>query len=125
MNSFRIMRPRAQLFVLSMFFIVFPSYFDAKGVPFLTARVKIKVKGVVQGVGYRYYTYRIARGLDLKGYVRNQKDGSVEVLAEGEKDKLMELISELRIGPTNSRVDDLSVEWQDCSNEFSEFKILK
>jgi len=91
----------------------------------LTARVKIKVTGVVQGVGYRYYTYRIARGLALKGYVRNQKDGSVEVLAEGEKDKLMDLISELRIGPPSSRVDNLSVEWQESKNEFSDFRILK
>ncbi|MEN3034697.1 MAG: acylphosphatase [Candidatus Methanosuratincola sp.] len=91
----------------------------------MTARVRIKVTGIVQGVGYRYYTYRIARGLDLKGYVRNQKDGSVEVLAEGEKVKLMDLISELRIGPPNSRVDNLSIEWQESRNEFSDFKILK
>ncbi|RWX72941.1 MAG: acylphosphatase [Candidatus Methanosuratincola verstraetei] len=91
----------------------------------MTARVKIRVTGVVQGVGYRYYTYRIARGLDLKGYVRNQKDGSVEVLAEGEKGKLMDLISELRIGPPNSKVDNLSIEWQESRNEFSDFKILK
>ncbi|MBC7120407.1 MAG: acylphosphatase [Candidatus Methanosuratus sp.] len=88
-------------------------------------RVKIKVTGMVQGVGYRYYTYRIARGLALKGYVKNQEDGSVEVLAEGEKHKLMDLISELRIGPPNSRVDNLSIEWQEGNNEYSDFKILK
>ncbi len=91
----------------------------------MASRVKIKVTGIVQGVGYRYYTYRIARVLSLKGYVKNQKDGSVEVLAEGDRDKLMELISELRIGPPNSRVDNLSIEWQESKNEFPDFKILK
>ncbi|MDI9644665.1 MAG: acylphosphatase [Candidatus Verstraetearchaeota archaeon] len=91
----------------------------------MSARVKIKVTGMVQGVGFRYYTYRIAKNLSIKGYVRNQRDGSVEVLAEGEKPKLIDLISELRIGPPESKVENLMVEWQEHKNEYDDFKILK
>lgn len=91
----------------------------------MSYRVRIKITGLVQGVGYRYFTYRLAKALSLKGYVRNQSDGSVEVVAEGEKEKLLHLISELRIGPPSSKVENLSIEWQERKNEFEEFKIIK
>lgn len=91
----------------------------------MSARVRIKVTGMVQGVGFRYYAYRIAKALSVKGYVKNQRDGSVEVLAEGEKSRLIDLISELRIGPPESKVENLLVEWQQNRNEFDDFKILK
>jgi len=59
---------------------------------------KITVKGRVQGVGYRYFIKRKAESLDIKGYVRNDKSGDVQILAEGEKDVLEELMDYCRVG---------------------------
>jgi len=59
--------------------------------------MKIRVSGTVQGVGFRYFTFRTARRLSLSGYVRNNSDGSVEVVAEGDRSNLLTLVEELRI----------------------------
>ncbi|MDP8264916.1 MAG: acylphosphatase [Candidatus Aceula lacicola] len=58
-------------------------------------QASIFYSGVVQGVGFRYTTQRIALGLSLCGWVRNLSDGRVEVLAEGPKEKIEQLIVEL------------------------------
>ena len=55
-------------------------------------RVKIKIFGVVQGVGFRYFTFRNAKNLGLKGYVKNLEDGSVEALFEGENEKIKKML---------------------------------
>ncbi len=91
----------------------------------MSARMKIHVSGTVQGVGFRYFTFRTARRLSLGGYVQNKSDGSVEVVAEGEKAKLLHLVEELRIGPPGSCVDNLGLKWEDPKNEFNEFRILR
>lgn len=57
------------------------------------------VKGIVQGVGFRYFVLRVARSLGLKGYVKNLYDGSVEVVAIGDNDSLNVLEKELKKGP--------------------------
>ncbi len=68
------------------------------------------VRGVVQGVGFRYFVLRQATTLGLAGYARNCGDGSVEVVAEGETRALAELESRLRAGPTASEVEALERE---------------
>jgi acylphosphatase len=68
------------------------------------------ISGVVQGVGYRFFTRRAARNLGLAGYVRNLADGSVEAVARGNDEKLAALESVLRRGPSASRVDAVTVE---------------
>ncbi|HQF87576.1 MAG TPA: acylphosphatase [Acidobacteriota bacterium] len=65
---------------------------------------RFEVSGLVQGVGYRYYVYRQAARLGVRGYVRNQPDGSVEVVAEGTPDALRELEDLLRRGPAHAQV---------------------
>ena len=60
---------------------------------------KYLITGRVQGVGYRYFTVRAARELGLSGWVRNLRDGRVEVLAVGVHRKLSDLEGELRVGP--------------------------
>ena len=65
------------------------------------------VRGRVQGVGYRWYVEREARTLGLNGWVRNNFDGSVEVLAMGTREQLLELRRRLREGPRAARVDDV------------------
>jgi len=82
------------------------------------------VYGMVQGVGFRFYVRRIARELELTGQVRNTPDGvTVEIQAEGEKDKLDELLKLLQIGPGSSRVDRIDSEWLEYKNAFSGFDI--
>lgn len=57
---------------------------------------RVVVYGLVQGVNYRYFVQRNAQSMGLTGYTRNLDDGSVEVFAEGEKEKLAQLIAKLR-----------------------------
>jgi len=91
----------------------------------LTARIKIVVSGLVQGVGFRYFTYRIARKLGLAGYVHNKADGGVEVVAEGGRQELLRFLEELRIGPSGSSVESVTVKWEEPKNDFHDFRILK
>jgi acylphosphatase len=63
------------------------------------------VRGRVQGVGFRWFVEREAHILGIAGWVRNNADGSVEVLAHGTRDQLSELRSRLREGPRAARVD--------------------
>ena len=63
-----------------------------------------RVRGRVQGVGFRYFVYRAAVELGLTGYVKNLDDGRVEVYAAGPGDKLSELARRLWKGPSHSDV---------------------
>jgi acylphosphatase len=65
------------------------------------------VRGRVQGVGFRWFVEREAHLLGIAGWVRNNADGSVEVLAMGLRDQLLALQSRLRAGPRAARVDDV------------------
>jgi acylphosphatase len=65
------------------------------------------VRGRVQGVGFRWFVEREAHMLGIAGWVRNNADGSVEVLAMGSHDQLLGLRSRLRQGPRAARVDDV------------------
>jgi acylphosphatase len=65
------------------------------------------VRGRVQGVGFRWFVEREAQILGIAGWVRNNHDGSVEVLAMGTRDQLLSLGSRLRQGPRAARVDDV------------------
>ena len=65
------------------------------------------VRGRVQGVGFRWFVEREAHILGIAGWVRNNVDGSVEVLAMGSRDQLLGLKSRLRAGPRAARVDEV------------------
>ncbi|MBZ5666329.1 MAG: acylphosphatase [Acidobacteriia bacterium] len=65
------------------------------------------VRGRVQGVGFRWFVEREAHILQIAGWVRNNPDGSVEVLAMGTRDQLAGLRSRLQEGPRAARVDDV------------------
>jgi acylphosphatase len=84
---------------------------------------RITVTGLVQGVGYRWFVYKRASELDLKGLVRNQDDGSVYVEVEGDKTLIEVLIEKLKKGPTFSRVTDVHTIWDENQNQFSNFYI--
>ncbi len=89
----------------------------------MDANAKITVKGIVQGVGYRWYADRYARKYDLKGYVENLPNGSVFLEVEGERGLIEELIKDLRTGPRSAVVDDVIVEWGPPHYLFLGFKI--
>lgn len=72
--------------------------------------VKVRVEGIVQGVGFRYYTYRIAKRYGIKGYVKNMPDGSVEIVAEGDEEKLERFLQEVAKGPSSAVVTNITVE---------------
>jgi acylphosphatase len=65
------------------------------------------VRGRVQGVGFRWFVEREAHILGIAGWVRNNSDSSVEVLAQGTRDQLSGLRSRLQQGPRAARVDDV------------------
>ena len=65
------------------------------------------VRGRVQGVGFRWFVEREAHILGIAGWVRNNADGSVEVLGQGSRDQLLGLRLRLRQGPRAARVDDV------------------
>jgi acylphosphatase len=88
------------------------------------AAVKVVVYGSVQGVFFRDFTSRRAEGLGLTGYVRNLPGGnSVEVVAEGEKARLEELIGYLKIGPPSAVVERVEVDWSSPTGNYSRFGV--
>ncbi|PYX30602.1 MAG: acylphosphatase [Acidobacteria bacterium] len=81
------------------------------------------VRGRVQGVGFRWFVEREAHMLGIAGWVRNNHDGSVEVLAQGSRDQLSGLHSRLREGPRAARVDNVEVSEARPVAGFSTFRI--
>jgi len=89
------------------------------------ASLRAIVRGRVQGVGFRDFVWRRARFLGLAGYVRNLPDGrSVEVVAEGPRQALEQLLEFLWEGPRAARVDQVDVEWGEASDRFRDFLVL-
>ena len=88
------------------------------------ARVSLLISGRVQGVFFRLKTKEEAGKLGLTGWVKNNGDGSVEILAEGDKDKLDELIDWCKKGPQHAQVDKVAFDWQQFNGEFKDFKII-
>ena len=83
----------------------------------------ILVRGLVQGVGYRYYAFRAARQLGLVGWVKNLPDGTVEVETEGDDGALNEFIGELKAGPRSSVVREVDVRWIKATGKYSDFDV--
>ena len=71
----------------------------------------------MQGVGFRWATGQRARSLDVAGWVRNNADGTVEAVFEGEPEQVDALVAWCRRGPSGARVDDVSVELEAPSGE--------
>ncbi len=90
--------------------------------PVLT-RLQAVVHGRVQGVSYRYYTQRRAAELGLTGYVRNERDGTVQVVAEGPKPAVQELLSFLHVGPQTAFVTQVDTHWIAPTGEFDRFEV--
>jgi acylphosphatase len=75
-------------------------------------RARVFVSGIVQGVGYRYYTAQQAQALKLNGWVRNLTDGRVEAVFEGDRATVEEIIQWCSKGPSAAVVKDVSVKME-------------
>ena len=82
----------------------------------------VRVRGRVQGVGYRESCVHHATLLGVTGWVRNRGDGSVEALVQGSGDQLERMVDWLRRGPAMARVDDVRVEDVPSSPRFERFE---
>jgi len=81
---------------------------------------RLRIHGRVQGVFYRAWSADAARALGLRGWVRNRRDGSVEMLVAGDEDAVRRLIESCRTGPPAARVERIDVEeaWDEAPARF-------
>ncbi|MEQ8676142.1 MAG: acylphosphatase [Aggregatilineales bacterium] len=86
-------------------------------------RLHAIISGRVQGVSFRYTTQQEAQKLGISGWVRNRPERTVEVTAEGERDKLDALLAFLYHGPPAAKVENVQATWSDGTGEFDDFQI--
>ncbi len=85
-------------------------------------KIKAKVEGYVQGVGFRYTTVHVAKKIGIDGIVENKNDGSVYVEAVGNKEEIEQFILELAKGPSPSAtVDKVTIEYDDSVKNYRGF----
>ena len=87
------------------------------------AYMSAKVHGYVQGVYFRAFVSRAAKALSLRGYACNLPGNIVEVCVEGDREKLEELVRQLEVGPPESVVEKVEVDWSDYTGQFANFEI--
>lgn len=87
------------------------------------ARLHAIIEGRVQGVGFRAFTQSRASSLGITGWVRNNFNGTVEVVAEGEREDLEKLLKALRRGPRTANVTNVKSEWKEARDEFGSFRV--
>lgn len=81
------------------------------------------VHGFVQGVGFRAWTERQALALELEGWVKNLPNGDVEVLIEGEKEAVDQMLEALHHGPALSLVREVKVKFEPYQGAFAGFEV--
>ncbi len=86
-------------------------------------QVHVWISGIVQGVFFRAHTRQVALSLHVTGWVRNLRDGRVEIIAQGTQDALERLVEWCHHGPSMSRVDKIDVRWEDITKTFDDFEI--
>jgi acylphosphatase len=86
-------------------------------------RLHAIVRGDVQGVGFRYFVQRRAHELGLRGWVRNNDDGTVELVAEGDRRKLDQLERAVKEGPRASHVDHVDAQWSAATGNLQGFDL--
>jgi acylphosphatase len=84
-------------------------------------RLHVVIHGDVQGVGFRYFMTRHAQARGLRGWVRNRPDGAVELVAEGQRPDLDELLTAARQGPRHARVDGVDAQWSEAKGGLEPF----
>jgi hydrogenase maturation protein HypF len=92
----------------------------------LKQRAEIYVTGIVQGVGFRPFVYRVATDLSLVGFVLNLGDAGVQIVVEGKRSEIDDFLRKLRSSPPSiSRIDSIDIEWGSVTDTFDSFLIKK
>jgi Acylphosphatases len=86
--------------------------------------VKIIIYGKVQGVGFRNFVFLHAKKLNIKGYVKNNPDGTVEAVFEGDEDNINKMIELCEKGPERARVDKIDIKDIEINN-YQDFRIIR
>lgn len=86
-------------------------------------RIQAVVHGYVQGVSFRQYARQEARRLRLTGWVRNEPDRTVRLVAEGPEAALQQMVDWLHIGSPYGHVDKVDVTWSEATAEFTDFQV--
>ncbi len=81
------------------------------------------IRGLVQGVGFRWFVQREANARGITGWVRNNPEGSVELIAQGTRPALESFLGAVRKGPRSAMVKDVLVEWTVPSREYRSYEI--
>ncbi|MFH2055513.1 MAG: acylphosphatase [bacterium] len=85
------------------------------------ARARVLISGLVQGVGFRYFVTSTAEQFPITGYVRNLDTGSVEIVAEGDKEEVYGFLRLLRKGPAHAEIISFQTEWSPYQGKFKDF----
>ncbi|MDD5590043.1 MAG: acylphosphatase [Candidatus Portnoybacteria bacterium] len=86
-------------------------------------QINLKIYGRVQGVNFRYFIFERAKEIGLTGWVKNEDDGSVLILAEGSEESLKKLIEYCQSGPQFATIDRVEVKWKKTTSGFDDFVI--
>lgn len=86
-------------------------------------RVTARYDGHVQGVGFRYTAVHLAHEFDVSGYVQNESDGSVTVVAEGDEAELVAFIRRIKTSPLGRYITRESLSWSPATREFRGFEV--
>ncbi|TDI72245.1 MAG: acylphosphatase [Bacteroidetes bacterium] len=87
------------------------------------ARLTLRILGQVQGVGFRFFIRKAVAGLPIDGWVRNEDDGTVSIVAEGPVEELNKLLEAVSEGPDEAEVDDVEVSWTSAFGDFEGFRV--
>lgn len=86
-------------------------------------RLEARVFGIVQGVGFRFFVHYYAKKYNISGFVKNNIDGTVTFVGEGEEEDLKKMLNHLHEGPIGAEVREVKFEWKDFKDEFKNFSI--
>jgi len=86
--------------------------------------LKVIIYGKVQGVGFRNFVFLHAKKLNIRGYVKNNPDGTVEAVFEGDEDNINKMIELCKKGPERARVDKINIKDIEINN-YQDFKIIR
>ena len=87
-------------------------------------RAHLIIEGLVQGVFFRATTEEVARRQGVRGWVKNNSNGTVEAVFEGHEDAVKKVIGWCRSGPPRARVDRVDVRWEEYKDEFDDFRAI-
>jgi acylphosphatase len=87
-------------------------------------RLSLVIWGRVQGVFFRQNLLDLAERLKLTGWVKNEKNGTLKVVTEGEEIELKKFLAFCQIGPDLAKVEKVEIEWSETQNQFTNFQII-